>query len=215
MVYPIGRFIVPPIYKLWLRRVKGLNNVPKDKPFIMAANHTSYYDVLLLPCIIVPKINKKIHALVNNYYWRNFFTRFFLDLWENIPVFVDKEKNTKENNKLALKKALQHLKNNELIMIFPEGRRSYDGKLNKAYAGIARLALQAQVPILPCGIIGSNQVLPKGKILPRFTKCEVKIGKLMYFKKYYNKKPTKKILDNITRSIMKEIGKLIGQKYNY
>ena len=73
----------------------------------------------------------------------------------------------------------------------------------------------AKVPVLPCGIINANNVLPKGKLFPRFARCEVKIGKLMYFDKYYNKKPSKKILEEITRSIMKEIAKLIGQKYNY
>ena len=100
-------------------------------------------------------------------------------------------------------------------MIFPEGKRSPDGKLQKAYNGSAKLALKAKVPVLPVGIIDSHEVLPKGKILPRLKRCEVKIGKLMYFYKYYNKKPNEKIYLQITRKIMKEIAKLIGQKYNY
>jgi len=57
--------------------------------------------------------------------------------------------------------------------------------------------------------------MPKGKIFPRLKRCEVKIGKPMYFKKYYNKKINDRVLENTTRDVMKQIGKLIGQKYDY
>jgi len=99
MVYPIEKLIIPPIYKLWLRKVGGLENVPKHKPFIMAMNHASYYDALLLPSLIIPKIDKKIHPLVNSYYWNNFLTRIFLNYHESIPVYVEKEDKSKKNNK--------------------------------------------------------------------------------------------------------------------
>ena len=215
MAYPISKLIVPPMYKMWLKKIQGLDNIPKDKPFIIAANHSSYFDIFIPPILIVPKLNKKLHALVNSYYWKPFLTRIFLNMWEAIPVFVGKEKNSKEKNKLAFEKALKYLKNNELIMIFPEGTRSHDGKLRKAYTGIARLALNAKVPVLPFGIIDANKVLPIGKTLPRFVRCGVRIGKPLYFGKYYNRKPNNKIFEEITRSIMKQIATLIGQKYIY
>ena len=215
MVYPIVKLILSPIYKLWLRKVENIENAPKDKPFIIAANHSSYYDALLIHVILIPRIDKKIHAMVNSLYWKYLIARIFLDLGECIPVFVDKEKNSKEKNKLAFEKALTYLKKGEIVQIFPEGTRSFEGKLKKAYTGIARLALRSRVPVLPCGIIDSNKVLPKGKNLPRFKRCEVKIGKLMYFEKYYDKKINEKILQETTRKIMKEIAKLTNQKYNY
>ena len=215
MVYTIEKLIIPPIYKLWIRKMEGLENVPYDKPFIIAANHSSYYDTVLIGVIIIPKIDKKIHALVNSYYWKNFITKFFLDRWEAIQVFVEKEKKFKEKNKEAFKKAEMNLKKKEIVMIFPEGKRSPDGKLQKAYTGIARLALKSKTPVLPIGIIDANTVLPKGKIFPRFKKCEVKIGKLMNFDKYYNKKINNKIAEEVTRQIMKQIAKLTGQKYDY
>ena len=215
MIYSISKLIIPPIYRLWVRKIEGVDNIPKDKAFILAGNHTSYFDVLLLPSIILPKLSIKMHALVNSYYWKPLFSGFFLTKWECIPVYIDKEKNAKGKNKKALEKALEYLKNNEIMMIFPEGKRSPDGKLQKAYNGIARLALKAKVPVLPCGIIGSNKVMPKGAAFPRFVRCEVNIGNPMHFEKYYNKKLTKKMLDDITRSIMKEIAKLSKQEYNY
>ena len=214
MAYPISKLIIPPIYKLWIRKIEGINNIPHDKTFIAAANHSSYFDDFLLPIIIVPKINKKMHAWVNAYYWKNQVSRFFLDLWGGIPMHVLKEENAKEKNKDSFKLTINYLKDKEPVMIFPEGKRN-DGKLLRGHTGIARLVLNSKVPVLPCGIIDANKVLPKGKFFPRFARCEVKIGKLMHFDKHYGKKPTKKILEEVIRSIMKDIAKLTGQKYNY
>lgn len=213
MAYPISKWIIPPIYKLWIRKIEGLENIPKDRPFIIAANHASYYDALLPAVIIVPRINRKVHAMVNSFYWKPFITRFFLDLWEAIPVYVGKEKDAKKKNKEAFQKALSYIKKGEPIMIFPEGTRSRDGKLKKAYPGAAKLALKSKIEVLPVGVIDSFKVLPRGAIFPRFARCEVKIGKPMNFN--YNKKTTKKIIDETTRSIMKQIAKLINQKYTH
>lgn len=210
MAYPIAKIIVPVIYRPWIRKVEGIENIPKDKSFIIAANHTSYFDAFLLPVIIVPKVNKRMYAWVNACYWKNPITKFFLDLWGGIPMHVSKEENAKEKNKVAFNSTINHLKNNELVMIFPEGTRN-DGKLKKAYTGIGRLALAAKVPVLPCGLISTNNVWPKGKMLPRLARCEVKIGKLIHF----SQKPGEKSYEKVTRKIMKEIAKLINQKYNY
>ncbi len=215
MAYPISRWIIPPIYKLWIRKVNGLDNIPKDKPFIIAANHSSYFDIFIPAVLVIQRANKDIRALVNSYYWSNFLTKYFLNIWQAIPVFVDKEKNSKQKNKLAFEKASGYLKKNDLVMIFPEGTRSNDGKLKKAYTGVARLALKSKAPVLPIGIIDAHKVLPKGKAFPRFVRCEVNIGKPIYFEKYYNKNINEKVLEEVTRSIMKEIAKLIGQRYNY
>lgn len=215
MVYTIEKMILLPLYKMWLRNVEGVRNIPKDKIFIIAVNHSSYFDIFLPPILVAPKAGKKIRAWVNSYYWKPFIAGFFLDLWEAIPVFVEKEKDSKKKNKISFNKTVKCLKNNELVMIFPEGTRSPDGKLKKAYTGIARLALKTKVPVLPIGLIGFHKALPRGKIFPRFKRCEVKIGKPITFEKYYSKNPNKKIFEEVTRIIMKEIAKLIGQKYNY
>lgn len=215
MVYPIVKLILFPIYRLWLRKAEGLDNVPKDKPFIIAANHSSYYDAILLHSIIIPRIDKKIHAMSDSYYWKFFVLRVLFELGENIPIFIRKEKNAKEKNKMALEKALNYIKKNEIILIFPEGRRSPNGKLQKAYTGIAKLALKAKTPVLPIGIIGADKVLPRGAMLPKLARCEVKIGKLIYFDKYYDVKTSDKVFEEVTRIIMKQVAKLINQKYNY
>ena len=215
MPYIISKNTLAPLVKLWLGKIQGEENIPKDKPFIIAANHSSYYETLLIPTIIFSNTDRKMHAWVNSEYWDFFITRIILDIWECIPVYVGRQKNTKENNKKALKKALFYLKKEDIMIVFPEGKRSKDGKLQKAYTGIAKLALSSKVPVLPIGVINSNKVLPRGAVLPRFKKCEVKIGKLMHFSKYYGKKISNQAFENVTRSIMKEIARLTNQKYNY
>lgn len=213
MVYPAGRILIWPWYRLWLRKADGLNNIPVNEPFILVANHSSYYDSALIHGIVALRIEKRIHPFVDSWFWKVPIIRIFLNVGECIPVYVNKEKGSKEKNREAIKKALHYLKKGELILVFPEGGRSPDGKLKKAYNGAARLALKAKVPVLPIGIIGSHRVLPVGKTLPRLERCEVKIGKLIYFGKYYNKPINDKILEEATRSVMEQIAKLIGQKY--
>lgn len=215
MVYPIGKILIAPVYRLWIRNIKGIENVPEKDACIIAANHSSYYDALVIPSIIAPRIDKEVHALVNSHYWKPLITRFFLNVWKAVPVYVGREKNSRRKNEMALKKALSYLNNKDMLMIFPEGTRSFDGKLKKGYTGVAKLALKSRIPVLPVGIIGSNNVLPRGKILPRFARCDVRFGKPMFFEKYYNKKPNDKIYEEITRQVMKEIAKLIEQEYNY
>ena len=74
------------------------------------------------------------------------------------------------------------------------------------------MALKSKMEVLPVGVIDSFKVLPRGAMFPRFVRCEIKIGKPI---KFNNKKTTKKVIDETTRSIMKQIAKLINQKYSY
>jgi len=214
MVYAFAKLLFIPFHKIWLKKVSGLENIPKDKPFIIAPNHSSYYDALLPYTILIPLLNKQIHALVNSIYWDSPFYRMMVEWGKCIQVFVEKNTKSQRGNKESLNKAIDYLKNGDIIQVFPEGRRSYDGKLRRGYTGVAKLALKGKVPVVPMGIKGSNKILPKGKFFPRFKRCQVKIGKPMYFNKYYNKPITKQLLRTITDSIMKEIAKLIGRRYN-
>ena len=133
MVYPIARHTIIPLFLGYVKKIYGSENFPKDIGFIIAPNHESYLDDLIIPSIVVTKLNKKLHFYVNNKYLRNFFLRTFL-LWGGcIPVEVRADSaNSKERsaiNEKAFKTALELLKQKEIIGIFPEGHRSQDGKL--------------------------------------------------------------------------------------
>jgi len=215
MVYPLSQLTIGILIRLFIKKVYGKQNVIKVKPFIIACNHSSYLDDFVLPTVIYSIINKKTHFYVNSSYFRNIFSKMVLDWYESIPVEATKSENSKQVNQHAFEISVKYLEKNEVIIIFPEGTRSIDGKIQKGKTGVARLALTTKVPVLPIGIIGSNKILPKGKFLPRLKRCEINIGDPLYFKENYNKKIDKKSLEKVTRIVMKNIAVLIGQKYNY
>ena len=209
MVYPITKRIIPPIVNLWVKEINGINNIPKKGPFIIAANHASYLDHMIIVSNFVLQLNKKIHFLSKKEHFNNIFKAAWHRYAGAIPL--DREKGGKE----ALEWAIKALKKGKIIAMHPEGTRTLTGKLQKGKTGIARLALAAKAPGLPIGLIGTFEILPKGKYIPKLKKAVMNIGKLMAFEKYYNKKITKPLLRKITNEIMQEIAKLSSQKYNF
>lgn len=209
MVYLIPKLTIAPIVKLWVKKVNGLENLPKKGACIIAANHCSYMDHLIITGIIIPYLNRKIHFLAKKEHFDNIFKKAWHTYAGAIPI--DREKGGKE----ALNWAIKALKEGKIIAIHPEGTRSLTGKLQKAKTGVARLVSIAKVPVIPIGLIGTFEILPKGKYLPKFKRAVMNIGKPMYFDKYYNKKINKRVLRELTTNIMNEIAKLCRQKYNF
>jgi len=215
MVYPIAKRTLVQFVRLYIRKIKGINNIPIKRGMIIACNHSSFADDLLLPCTIIPHLNKKLHIYVNSMFFKNPILRNFLYWGGCIPVDVGRRKKSEKTNIKAFKTAINFLKKDEIMGIFPEGHRSYDQKLREGKTGVAKLALSAQVPIIPVGIRGSSVILPKGAYCLRFKRCEVIIGKPMYFEKYYKQQNNKKVLKEVTHKIMQEISKLSNFPYPY
>jgi len=217
MIHPIQRLFLIPLLKLfWIKNVEGIENLPKDGRFIVTPNHQSFLDDWIPSTIIVPFLDKELHMYVNNTYFKNRIFRWYLYNSKCIPVETRKIESRKKINGEALKKALYYLSINEPICIYPEGHRSLDGELQEAKPGAAKLALEARVPILPFGIVGTRDILPKGQKFPKIKRIvNVKIGKPIYFDKYYRKKDNNEIKEKITREIMQGIGKLVGKRYKY
>ena len=216
MVYPLLKLTLGNFVRAFMKEIEGKENIPKDKAFIIACNHASFFDDAAVPSVVIPVIDKKIHFYISHNYFKKFFLGIFLEkVAEGIPIAAKKSDDSNKINEGGFKQALEYLKKNEPVGIFPEGTRSLEGKLQKGKTGIARLALGAKVPVLPIGIEGSYRILPKGCFFPKFKRCRVKIGKLMYFNKYYNKKINKQLLTRITREIMKEIARLSNQEYKF
>ncbi len=209
MVYSITKRIFYILTRLWTKKIKGLKNIPKDRNYVIAANHASYVDHLMLSSILAVHLNKKIHYLAKKEHFQTFFQKVWHRYAGAIPI------DRQSGGKKALKTAIKYLKNNKVIGVYPEGTRTLTGKLQRAKTGIARLALTAKVPVLPIGLIGTFEIMPKGQHYPNLKRATVNIGKLMYFGKYYGKENNKKILRLVITKIMKEIARLSKQKYNF
>ena len=207
MVYPVTKLTIIPVVKLWIKEAIGLENLPKKGAFIAAANHASYLDHLIIAGFIISHLNRKAHFLAKKEHFDNIFKKAWHTYAGAIPI--DRQKGGKE----ALKWAIKALKQGKIIAIHPEGTRTLTGKLQRARTGVARLALFAKAPVVPIGLIGTFEILPKGNYMPKFKRAVMNIGKPMHFEEYHNKNINKIILREVTDKIMKEIARLCKQKY--
>jgi 1-acyl-sn-glycerol-3-phosphate acyltransferase len=197
---------------IWVRDVTGLENLPKNEPFIIAPNHSSYMDHFIVGSIILQYLKKKLYFIAKKEHFEGVSQKSWHRLWNNCITYIPIDRSKGEE---ALKTTLSYLKHGGVIVIYPEGTRSLTGKIQKGKTGVARLALWAKVPVVPVGIMGTFEILPKGKNIPGMKKATLHFGKPLYFNIDHNKKITKSLLRKITGQIMKEIAKLSNQKYNF
>jgi 1-acyl-sn-glycerol-3-phosphate acyltransferase len=113
----------------------------------------------------------------------------------------------------AITTGLKILANGDLFGIYPEGTRSHDGRLYRGKTGIARMALEAKVPVIPVAVIGTDVVAPPGKSFGRYVRPRVRFGKPLDFSRYEGMESDRFVLRSITDEIMYEIMLLGGQEY--
>ena len=215
MVYPISKRIINPFVRLWISKISGLENLKKERSFVFAINHASFADDLIVPSIVSRYLDSYVHMYCNDRFYKVYLLRKFLEWGKCIPIRVGgKDDEAKRINKEAYSKAKEFLKKGEPVGIFPEGHRSLDGSLMKAKNGTAKLAIAAKVPVIPIGTIGTHEIWPKGKKLPRLRRCELHIGKPIHLNKYYDS-GNDKSLEEATRIIMREIARLANKSYDY
>lgn len=206
MVYFKTKLTVIPVVKLYVKKVNGLENLPRHEAFIAAANHSSYMDHMIIASYLITHLDRKVHFLAKKEHFDNIFKKAWHTYAGAVPL------DRQSGGKKALKWAVKALNEGKIIAIHPEGTRSLTGKLQQAKTGVARLALLTGAPVIPIGLIGTFEILPKGKYIPRFKRATMNIGKPLYFT---NKKINKRVLREATTRIMKEIAKLSNQKYSF
>lgn len=142
--------------------MEGLENLPQKTNFIVVANHSSYLDTL----VVGAAIPKKTYWIAMKDLYRIFWVRWFFQLIDALP------------SGSASDKAISLLMHNKNVGLFPEAGLSRDGNLREFRRGAALLAIKTGRPIVPCAILGTYQVLPKGAKFPKFfTPIKVKISK--------------------------------------
>ncbi|MEA2035970.1 MAG: lysophospholipid acyltransferase family protein [Nanoarchaeota archaeon] len=207
------------IHKLlrpYIKNIEGIDNLPKNAAFIAISNHNSAADTVPLHTTIGTLTNKNLCTIVRLVMSRekllyklvyNALMKFCNSLTNPISIF--------EGN--VINRCVQNLKKGNILVSFPEGLMNLDTKiLLEAKTGTARVALLSKVPIVPIGILNSEKILPPPhSFIPRFHKLTIKIGKPITLRKYYGKEEDKKVLKEVTRILMKEVGKLCNKKYPY
>ncbi|HBG81777.1 TPA: 1-acyl-sn-glycerol-3-phosphate acyltransferase [candidate division CPR2 bacterium] len=204
MLYRVLKILLSPLIKLfWIERVEGKHNIPRKGPIIIAANHASYLDFAFLGAAV----RRRLFFLAADWIYRNPFFRFIMRITGQIKV-----DRFSKDKKMVYQAAADVLGRGHILVLFPEGTRSYDGKPLKAYRGVARMALQNQVDILPVAIENSHHVFGRHHKFPRIKRiCRVKFLEPISYKEIADKTPEEIVHD----ILMPEIAREIGHEYEH
>ncbi|MGV9245090.1 lysophospholipid acyltransferase family protein [Streptomyces sp. NPDC003710] len=212
MFYYLLKYVfLGPLLRLVFRpRIEGLEHVPADGPAIIAGNHLSFSDHFLMPAIL----RRRITFLAKAEYFtgpgiKGRLTAAFFRSAGQIPV----DRSGKEAGQAAIREGLGVLRKGELLGIYPEGTRSHDGRLYKGKIGVAVMALKAQVPVVPCAMIGTFEAQPPGRTIPRIHPVTIRFGKPLDFSRYAGLENEKAVLRAVTDEIMYAILSLSEQEY--
>ena len=200
-----------PILRLFFRPwVEGMDNIPEAGGAILASNHLSFSDSFFLPM----ESQRRVTFLAKGDYFtgrgvKGKLTAAFCKGINQVPV----DRAGGRASEAALKAGVGILKRGELLGIYPEGTRSPDGRLYRGKTGIARMALEAGVPVIPVAMINTFDIQPPGQIVPKIMRVGIRIGKPLDFSRYAGMEGDRFVLRSITDEIMYELMQLSGQEY--
>jgi 1-acyl-sn-glycerol-3-phosphate acyltransferase len=204
-------FLGPLLRGLWRPWAEGLENIPDDRPAILASNHLSFCDSFFMP-VMVPR---KVTFLAKAEYFttpglKGFFSRLFFSGVGQVPI----DRSDADASKAALNTGVRVLREGKLLGIYPEGTRSPDGRLYRGKTGVARLALESGAVVIPCAMIDTDQIQPQGRMLPRLRpRPGVRVGKPLDFSRYEGLAGDRLVERSITDEIMYALMQLSGQEY--
>jgi 1-acyl-sn-glycerol-3-phosphate acyltransferase len=206
-LYPVAKTLLRPATKvIWPVAVGDLERIPEAGAAILAPNHISFLD----PVVLIGVLPRRITYVGKAEYLENWKTRFLFPAVGMIPI----DRSGGKSAFAALDTAAEVLERGELFGIFPEGTRSRDSFLHKGRTGVARLALRTRAPVIPVGIRGTDLIQPPGASVPRpFKRCEVRFGAPIAVERYMDGTSSAAVFRQLTDEIMYEIAQLSGQTY--
>lgn len=206
--------IAGPLLRVLLRpRLTGVSNIPRSGPVILASNHLSFLDPVILPLVI----RRRIHFLAaSNYFagrgFGGWVLKWFLLGTGMIPI----DRSGGRASEASLTAGLQVLTRGDVLGIYPEGSRSRDGKLHRGRTGIARTILKAGAQVVPVAMIGTDAVIPVddgGRIRPRIRRIGIAFGPPLDFSEFAGGSDDGFVLRTITDRVMQSIHALGDQEY--
>lgn len=203
------RVVRPAAMALWRPEVIGADNVPRTGPVILASNHLSFADSVVIP-LTAPR---QVAFLAKEEYFtgkgvKGMVSRQWFTAIGSIPVNRDDTRAAQA----SLDVALAHLRRGEAFGIYPEGTRSRDGRLFRGRTGVAWLALTAGCPVVPVALTGTDRLQPVGAKLPRLVRFRVQFGAPIDFTGRFDGVPSGRARRQATDEIMMAIQAMSGQE---
>lgn len=210
VLYEVLHATVPPLARaVWRPTVEGIEHVPMSGPVLIASNHLSFADSVVLP-IVAPR--KVVFLAKSEYFTGTGIKGRMSKAWfEGLGMVpVDRSDTRAALNSLDI--ALEVLGRGEAFGIYPEGTRSRDGRLYRGRTGVAQLALTAGVPVVPVGLTGTADLQPVDATWPRLAKVTVRFGAPINFTGRFDGVPPGRARREATDEIMDAIHALTGQE---
>jgi 1-acyl-sn-glycerol-3-phosphate acyltransferase len=203
--------LMGPLLKLLGRpKVEGLERIPDSGAAILASNHLAVADSFYLPLVV----HRRITFLAKAEYFtgtglKGWFTRWFYTVAGQVPI----DRTSADAAQGALDTAKGLLDAGKLMGMYPEGTRSPDGRLYKGKTGLARLALETGVPVIPVAMVGTDVVNAPGSKMWRFGHVTVRIGTPLDFTRFDGLAANRFIERAVIDEVMYELMQLSGQEY--
>ncbi|GAB3006743.1 1-acyl-sn-glycerol-3-phosphate acyltransferase [Amycolatopsis acidiphila] len=200
----------PLLKTLWPTKVTGAQNVPATGGAILASNHLAVADSFFMPL----RVRRRVTFPAKSEYFTEKGVKGRLKKWfftgiGQIPI----DRSGGSAAQAALDTAIRLLREGHLLGIYPEGTRSPDGRLHKGKTGVARIALEAGVPVVPVAMIGTDKVNPIGSKMWRPRRLEIRFGEPLDFSRYEGLQGDRFVERSITDEIMYALMELSGQEY--
>jgi 1-acyl-sn-glycerol-3-phosphate acyltransferase len=212
LLYWVFKYVAfAPLCRLLFRpSVTGAENIPKSGGAILVSNHISAGDTYLLPAMIRRRVT--FPAKIELFHGRGVRGRvmtWFLKSINQLPM----DRSGGRASASSMEGVLGVLRRGDVLGIYPEGTRSPDGRLYRGKTGVARLVLQAGVPVVPVGMINTELVPSRFFGIPTMRRPKIHIGKPMDFSAYGAAGNDRDVLRWITDEIMNAVMELSGQEY--
>lgn len=202
--------IGPWLRVLWRPWVEGVENVPASGAAIIASNHLSFSDSFFAPLVL----RRHITFLAKSDYFtgkgvQGLISRVFMNAVGQVPV----DRSGGRASEAALRTGKRMLDEGRLLGIYPEGTRSPNGLLYRGKTGIARMALESKVPVVPVAMINTFEIQPPGTIRPRLHRVGIRYGAPMDFSQFDGLEDDRVALRSVTDQVMARLQELSGQEY--
>ncbi|TXS45888.1 1-acyl-sn-glycerol-3-phosphate acyltransferase [Streptomyces sp. uw30] len=209
--FALIKAVLGPIMRLMFRpQVEGAEHIPGDGPVILAGNHVTFIDSMILPLVC----DRQVLFIGKDEYVTGKGIKGRLMAWFFTGVgMIPVDRDGGRGGVAALMTGRRILEEGKVFGIYPEGTRSPDGRLYRGRTGIARLTLMTGAPVVPFAMIGTDKIQPGGAGMPRPRKVTVRFGEAMEFSRYEGMDRDRYVLRAVTDSVMAEVMRLSGQEY--
>lgn len=212
MWYWLFKYVLigPLLVALGRPTIEGVENIPARGPIILASNHQAVLDSFYLPL----KVQRRITFLAKSEYFtgtglKGAFQKWFFTAVGQVPI----DRTGADAAQDALDAGVRVIEKGRPLGIYPEGTRSPDGRLYKGKTGMARLALQTGVQVVPVAMIGTDRMNPIGSKVWRPAKITIKVGKPIDFTRFDGMAGNRFVERAVTDEVMYELMLLSGQEY--